>query len=267
MSIITKKSAQKFWDQCCEYLNDKTDIELVRKEANIENKTILITMDEFYEHLLKSLKNRQFMPNAIGDLDALKSLLFDFSPKSVNEHYGVRWDQLFEDINKKIRPTSRMKKDVPQNSWVVFTKGALDGAAFLSKFESVEDFKTQVDQFAKSKTFCAGLPLLIKLEVTGFGFPLACDFLKDAGWSQYAKPDVHTKRILKAVGFSDGTDYDTFKAMQLIAAHVGETAFSVDKHIWHIGSGKLKKNRFASKKTRDKFLKSLAKKIELIESN
>lgn len=68
MSIITKKSAQKFWDQCCEYLNDKTDIELVRKEANIENKTILITMDEFYEHLLKSLKNRQFMPNAIGIL-------------------------------------------------------------------------------------------------------------------------------------------------------------------------------------------------------
>jgi thermostable 8-oxoguanine DNA glycosylase len=41
--------------------------------------------------------------------------------------------------------------------------------------------------------------MLISREVKGIGFPLACDFLKEMGFTGFAKPDVHIKTIFKAV--------------------------------------------------------------------
>ena len=132
-----------------------------------------------------------------------------------------------------------MNINIPQNYWVVFTKGVLDAAAFLNKFKSGEDFVEKVNIFVQNGAFIAGLPQLLELEIHGLGFALACDFLKEAGWSQYAKPDVHTKKILHEVGLSDKSDFGTFKAILEIAEHINETPYRVDKVIWLIGSGNL----------------------------
>lgn len=241
MPQITKAQAAQFWDWCLKYLKTKTDLKFVSALSSFEGSQNpkKSSMESFYMRFLESLKNRQGMPNSIGDLERLRVILFDFSPSKVNAEYGNDWKMLFSKVKTEVRPSSRMDIDVKQNYWVIFSKGALDSASFLSAFSTADELAKEFSHFAESETFCAGLPMLLASEIHGYGFPLACDFLKECGWTQYSKADVHTKKILQHLGLSDGTDYETFKAMQIIAKHVDQTPYAVDKHIWLIGSGDL----------------------------
>ncbi len=54
--------------------------------------------------------------------------------------------------------------------------------------------------------------MLLDAEIFGYGFPLACDFLKEIGYVDYGKPDVHLKNIFCELGLVDeGDDYKVFK--------------------------------------------------------
>lgn len=261
MASITKKQAIKFWRLCQGYLESCTDIVAVRELANIEK---LKTMNAFYRRLLLSLINRIGMPNCITvDMinDQMKSLLFNFSPKRISNYYGFKWEKLFDDIKRHIKPLSRMNKKIPQNFWVVFSKGALDGAYFLSQFQNPSKFVSFVNSFPNGDK---KLPQLLSKKIKGFGFALACDFLKESGWVEYAKPDTHTKTILKKMKLSDGSDHDTVHAIQKIAHHVDETPYSVDKHIWLVGSGNLYNRNEMFYTSREKFfsyVKNLRKNV------
>ena len=259
MTTITSNGATHFWRCCREYLASKTDLAFVAELAAIEDRQNpqTLSMSAFYMRLLKSLVNRQGMPNSIGEITRLRNVLCNFSPKKVSSTYGWDWKSLFYAIKKEIQPSSRMDIDIPQNYWVIFSKGALDGATFLSGFTTTKALATEITQFANSESFSAGLPTVLALEIHGYGFPLACDFLKECGWSQYAKADVHTKKVLKHVGHSDGSDYDTFKAIQAIARHVKETPYAVDKHIWLIGSGNLYNKQHKFSTSREEFFRYL----------
>ena len=179
------------------------------------------------------------MPNAIKEVEDFRDVLFGFSPKKTVQHYGTEWRDLFRDIQRNIRCKSPMRIRNSRSYWVHYTKGALSGAHYLNLFGSGPRFVEFADQIAGDPAMSASLPLLLSREVHGLGFPLACDFLKEAGWFQYPKPDVHTKAILKGIGFADGSDYLTYRAIVTIADRIGETPFSVDKALWLIGSGKL----------------------------
>jgi len=257
MASVTKKEATRFWRFCREYLASKTDLVFVSELAAIQDRQDpqTLSMSAFYLRFLNSLVNRQGMPNSIGEIERLRGVLCDFSPKKVTDTYGVDWKLLFRTIEKEVKPSSRMDIDTPQNYWVVFSKGALDSATFLSGFASAKAFAAEITHFADSGSFRAGLPKVLALEIHGYGFPLACDFLKECGWTQYAKADVHTKKILEHVGLSDGSDYDTFQAIQAIARHVKETPYAVDKHIWLIGSGNLYNRHETFQTSREEFFR------------
>ncbi|MFH1871100.1 MAG: hypothetical protein ABIK82_17400 [Pseudomonadota bacterium] len=259
MPPVTRNEAMKFWQYCREYLALKTDLVNVSELAAIEERQDphTLSMPGFYLRLLKSLTNRQGMPNSIGDIERIRGVLCNFSPKKVADVYGKDWKLLFRTIKKDVKPSSRMDIDIPQNYWVVFSKGALDCATFLSGFASAKALATEITHFADSESFSAGLPKVLALEIHGYGFPLACDFLKECGWTQYAKADVHTKKILEHVGLSDGSDYDTFRAMQVIARHIKETPYAVDKHIWLIGSGNLYNRHETFPTSREEFFRFL----------
>jgi hypothetical protein len=68
---------------------------------------------------------------------------------------------------------------------------------------------------------------------------LACDFLKELGYENFSKPDVHVKDILWAIGLCPWgpSDYEVFKAVARVARNVGVTPYNVDKLFWLIGSG------------------------------
>lgn len=255
MIEITKPQAESFWSVCSEYLARKTDMVAVKELVSESANPRLTSLPEIYVRLLESMSNKQGMPKSIGNIRRLSTVLSDFSPSDVHERYGLDWAALFDEIKNTIKPKSRMKKSVPQNYWVVFSKGALDSAAFLSKFQSGEHFAETVSQFAKNEILIPAFPKLLEFEIHGLGFALACDFLKESGWPQYAKPDVHTKKILSGVGLADGSDYGTFKAILLIAKHVDETPYTVDKYIWLTGSGNLYHRKQKFKTSRNEFFK------------
>ncbi len=80
--------------------------------------------------------------------------------------------------------------------------------------------------------------MLLSYEIDGFGFPLACDFIKELGYWDFGKPDVHLKKIFAALQLSPTeNDYQVFKAIVRVARSVGVTSYNVDKLFWLIGSG------------------------------
>ncbi len=48
--------------------------------------------------------------------------------------------------------------------------------------------------------------MLLGREINGFGFALSCDFLKELGYEDFPKPDVHLRDI-----FTFGNLYFTYK--------------------------------------------------------
>ena len=87
------------------------------------------------------------------------------------------------------------------------------------------------------------LPLLISNKINGIGFALACDLLKEMGYTQYSKPDTHLMEIFGILGLSDGKETDTFAAIEQMAKDCKEidplvTPYKIDKVFWLISSGK-----------------------------
>jgi thermostable 8-oxoguanine DNA glycosylase len=82
------------------------------------------------------------------------------------------------------------------------------------------------------------LPSMLSKTINGFGFALACAFLKDLGYHKYAKPDTHLKAIFTALGLSRSQDdFEVHDAIVRVADHVGVTPYAVDMLFWLIGSG------------------------------
>jgi hypothetical protein len=82
------------------------------------------------------------------------------------------------------------------------------------------------------------LPLLLKEEIFGFGFALACDFLKENGYKGYLKPDTHINDICRALGITEATnDFGVFKDAVAYCETNSLVPYEFDKLLWLIGSG------------------------------
>jgi hypothetical protein len=66
----------------------------------------------------------------------------------------------------------------------------LSGAKFLSQFSSADDFYRWVDFFGEDERARSALPMLLPEEIAGFGFALACDFVKELDYENFSKPDA-----------------------------------------------------------------------------
>ena len=124
--------------------------------------------------------------------------------------------------------------------WPLFARAALSGAEFLNQFASGPEFIEWVRVFDADNRKRAALPILLSQEIDGFGFALACDFLKELGFVNFAKPDVHVKALVKGLGLSSKTanDYAVFKTVVRVASNCGKTPYDVDKLFWLVGSGR-----------------------------
>lgn len=199
------------------------------------------TLNQVYEGALSSLCNRQSMPKNIKfeeRRDKFKAILFDFYPSKVAEEWDNNWELLFKILQEKVNPTSRMDLKNPRNQWVIFCKGAVSAAVFFSNFSNKNEFDAFVGSFQSNKYSREALPMLLSHEIFGFGFALACDFLKEAGYTEYAKPDVHLMDVFSQIGLCRNDDYDVFKTVIELAELVKKTPYEVDKKIWLVCSGK-----------------------------
>ena len=143
-----------------------------------------------------------------------------------------------------------------------FSEGIISGSNFMASFKDKEDFDSFIKTFARNKYTKAALPMLLSKEIRGFGFALACDFLKELGYRDYPKPDVYLIKIFYGLGLAKSTEpYEVYKSIIEMAEAVGEDAYTVDKIFWLIGSGKFYLVNIFTGRNSDKFIKSIKTKL------
>ena len=139
----------------------------------------------------------------------------------------------------------------------------MDAANFMNDFVDINDFEEFVGRFDYNVSTRMALPLLISTKISGIGFALACDLLKELGFTNYPKPDVHMKDVFSGIGLSEWNDYSNFEAITRMANFCSKddasvTPYKVDKVFWLICSG-----RFYLEKPEE--IRVHSKKQELIE--
>ena len=94
--------------------------------------------------------------------------------------------------------------------------------------------------------------MLIEHKIKGIGFALACDFLKELGYSYYPKPDVHLREVFSGVELTKEKpkDIDVFEEIICMAKTCNITSYKLDKIIWLVCSGNFyhEKNKIEGRK-------------------
>lgn len=261
----TDLKLKTLYEYAYDYLATKIGQSALEQKLNHYRNHKADTMIDLFWYLLNSLTNKVGMRATIGDIDVLGDYLFCFDPYQCHEHYQDNWEKLFKQIQDNHTPPGPMNIKNKNSYWVLFSKGILSGAEFLSQFESYSAFDNFVKSFAFNDLSIAALPILLDQEIFGMGFPIACDWLKEIGYSNYCKPDTHTIAILYETGVAASqSNYDIFKTMVKMAKVNNEPPAVIDRLLWLIGSGKyVEKNE---KITRQKaaFIQDIRPKLELI---
>lgn len=197
------------------------------------------SLKKVYIQFINSAQNYQRMPNVIkyNQRDReISELLFDYDIHKISE---LSPEELYVKFRKKFNVTT---PDSKRNSWFKWSCSVIDSARFLSGFKDASDFDKFVKRFDYNAASRMALPLLISSKVRGIGFALACDLLKELGYLNYPKPDVHMIDVFHGLGLSEANPISVFEAVERMAddcSTVDETVtpYKVDKVFWLICSG------------------------------
>jgi hypothetical protein len=200
------------------------------------------TMQGLYQRVLESAQNAGMkagvIGRSIGGVSNLSLVLEEFDPRAVLRKYGTAWETILDKIVKELEPRGKIRR-TPRSLWPRYCRTILSAAVFVEQFKTIDDFYGWVDFFDKDDRARPSLPMLLSHEIEGFGFALSCDFLKELGYVNFPKPDVHLRDIFTALGlFPDGEDdYQLFKAIVRVARNANVTPYNADKVFWLVGSG------------------------------
>lgn len=198
------------------------------------------SLRDIYIQIIHSAQNYQIMPNVISFVnrkEQMEEILDGFDFSRIAE-YSVN------DLYYKFRKEFNVKSiDSKRNSWYKWSHSVVDAAKFMSEFSDVADFEEFVRRFDYNVATRMALPLLISTKISGIGFALACDLLKELGFASYPKPDTHMIDVFSSVGLSGKDAYSNFEAITRMADYckkidAGITPYKVDKVFWLICSGR-----------------------------
>jgi len=195
-----------------------------------------------YQRILESAQNANMkagvIGRAIGGVEKLSPVLEGFNPKAVLKKYAGDWEAVLDDIVAQLEPRGEVRR-TPRSIWPHYCQTALSAASFVEQFSSSTDFFSWIDFFDQDDRARASLPMLLSREIEGFGFALSCDFLKEMGYINFPKPDVHLRDIFTSLSLCQDKpdDYKLFKAVIRVAGNAGVSPYNADKVFWLIGSG------------------------------
>lgn len=232
---------KEFYNKCYKYLlqikpKEITDLDKYFIGENINCKTL----NEIFKCLTASARNYQSAPNVIQYEKRKKEIdeiLYDYDFNKILKNYD--YDKLF--ICFKIR-FNIATKDSPNNTWRRWSKSIIDSAKFISNFKNISEFNEFVNCFVHNVFTRVALPMLIDKEISGIGFALACDFIKELGYVEYCKPDVHIIEVLNHFDSVIYDQYGAFKRFIEIALEADVTSYKLDKIVWLICSGNFYKD-------------------------
>lgn len=198
------------------------------------------SLKDIYIQFIRSAQNYQRMPNVIKfdeRKDKIASLAYDFDYQQLK---NISADDLYQLFRQKFKVGGA---DNSFNSWLKWSKSIIDSAKFISDFSDVKDFVEFVKRFDYNVSTRMALPLLISQKISGIGFALACDTLKELGFTNYPKPDDHLMDVFSAVGLSEHNQISTFEAIVRMSDKCKDidkevSPYKVDKVFWLICSGR-----------------------------
>lgn len=221
---------------------------LIEKYQRISTtRTELSSKNELYQRIIFHAQNTGMKNTVIGKaidgVDKLAPVLCEFNPMMVLATYGDNWQAVLDQIVIELDPWGKIRT-TQRSIWPHFCQTILSAAEFIEQFESADDFFRWVDFFDKDDRARASLPMLLDYEIDGFGFALSCDFLKELGYVNFPKPDVHLRDIFTALELCPEKvdDYQLFKAIIRVAKNANVTPYAADKVFWLIGSGNFYKD-------------------------
>jgi thermostable 8-oxoguanine DNA glycosylase len=184
--------------------------------------------------------------------------LFDLDYKKILDEYTV--EELFCKFkeNEDLRVNDTKNKN--NNTWHKWANSIIDSAKFISRFNSINEFASLVKSFDYCILSRAALAYLLAGNIKNIGFTLACDALKELGFSNYCKPDTHIIKICSELKLCKNTELDVFETVTKIAEDNNVSPYRVDKIFWLISSGNYYKNKNIKKKRLSEEFISLVKK-------
>jgi len=241
----------------------EVNLEILEEQIKFPEENKPTNKSMLFKKMIEHAKNRQGMPNSIGDINRLNEILYDFNSDKVINIYS-KWETLFDSIkDSNYKPPGRMDKKNKRNYWVIFCKSILSIANYLQQFNDINDFNNYINQFITSiPDIRLSLPLILKEEIFGYQFALACDFVKENISKDFVKPDVHIRDIFIGIGLSkyNASDYQIFRDVINFSNSASEEPYSVDKLFWLIGSGKFYSFNIKVNANKDHFIKIINEK-------
>lgn len=218
-----------------------------------------LTLQKIFLQLISSAGNANMLKNVI-DFSAHRSVsrkdeileaivgVRNLSSKTFSDDvYRLYLERILtvklDEALQRLRST-KLIKGKGERLWTRWLQSVQDSASYVLQFNSGNDFVKQLSSI-DSKFLFAG-PISIKRKITGIGFALACDALKELGFTQYIKPDTHINDVFiklnlaKESHSSLDTQLNVFDAaIQLVQAYNSKqekgnqiTAYELDKLIW-----------------------------------
>src|SRR3990167_8497636 len=254
------ESAKKFLN---EIIAKHPNLDSSVLEKHLQHESKFDNILDAHRRLIESLSNRNMMASVIGfnkRENEMRSILSEYNPNKILATYKSA-DELLEIFKSKFNLQNIQSK---KSLWRKFSEGIISGSNFMASFKDKNDFNDFIKTFARNKYTKAALPMLLSREIKGFGFALACDFLKELGSRDYPKPDVILIDIFYRLGLSKSDEqYEVYKSIVEMSEAVGEDAYTVDKIFWLIGSGKLAGNKSIGR-NREEFIKSVKTKLQCL---
>ena len=260
---LDKSQASAFVKTCREFAEE------VAKECDLNPKVIdeylsprnsykKLTLQTIFIRLITSAANSTMVSNVIQFTGSRKD-------KILQGILGIEGLESIPLKDKDFRPYLEQFSaiNIDKTFTRLDTKGILDGngeklrkrwlhsvqdsGSFLLNFKSGTDFSERFASLPSDYLFAG--PILIKRKITGIGFALACDALKELGFTQYVKPDTHINTVFIQLGLARDvsskldTQLNVFDAaIRLVNTYNKSnskpiTAYELDKLIWLSCSG------------------------------
>jgi hypothetical protein len=227
------------------------------------------TLCGVFSRLVFSAQNYWALPHIIGcklgtdGTDELAGILSDFDPTAVFEEFGTKWKRLLNRIDEDFFPTEPRSRE-PRSAWRKFCRAVLTGAKWLTQFKDVNTFYQWVERHDRNARKRYELACTIASNVRGYGPALACDFVKELGFLNWSKPDVHLKKIFVGLGLATSEDnWTVFRAIDRLARNVGVSPYHADKVFWLISSGRFYRTQSTVCRSRDRFIRYAAKRLDV----
>ncbi len=224
------------------------------------------SLKDVYIQLIRSAQNYQQMPKVIKFDDRkehISALICGFNYHQIKD---LSPDDLYQSFRREFNVGG---VDNNYNCWHKWSKSVVDSAKFISDFSDAKDFVEFVKRFDYNVSTRMALPLLISEKISGIGFALACDALKELGFVNYPKPDVHLIDVFSALGLSENRQISTFEAIVRMSERCRTVdaevcPYKVDKIFWLICSGRfyLEKPEKNIGRNKQQFIKYATEKLK-----